>query len=292
MYMSAKNLTIALLQEERSTAVEQNVSRSVARIKEAAEKGAQIICLQEMFDTIYFCHDTKSEYFDLARNGDDPLFDELKSLANELNIVLVVPYFERRAKGVYHNSAVVIDADGRELGKYRKMHIPDDPGFYEKYYFTPGDLGYKVFDTQYGTIGVLICWDQWFPEAARLTAMQGADVLFYPTAIGVLEEEGEEELNQFHTAWHTIQRSHAVANGCFVASVNRVGTENGTRFWGRSFVSGPFGELISEAGDNEEILLAEIDLATIETQRQTWPFFRDRRVDSYKGLTKRFLENN
>lgn len=288
--MSAKKLTIALLQEERSTNVEQNVSRSVSRIKEAAEQGAQIICLQEMFDTIYFCHDTKPDYFNLSRNDNDTLFDELKSLAADLNVVLVIPYFERRSKGIYHNSAVVIDADGRNLGKYRKMHIPDDPGFSEKFYFTPGDLGYKIFETTFGTIGVLICWDQWFPEAARLTAMRGADILFYPTAIGVLEEEGDVELKQFHSAWQTIQRSHAVANGCFVASVNRVGTENGTRFWGKSFISGPFGEILSEAGDDEEILITTIEPESIENQRQTWPFFRDRRVDSYEGLTRRYLD--
>lgn len=290
IYMSAKSLTIALLQQENSTDVEQNVSRTFSSIREAVQSGANVICLQEMFDTIYFCHDSRAEYFSMARGDGDRLFKDMKELAAELEVVLIVPYFEKRAAGIYHNSAVVIDADGTQLGKYRKMHIPDDPGFEEKYYFTPGDLGYRVFETRYGTIGVLICWDQWFPEAARLTAMQGADILFYPTAIGVLEEEGEEELKQFHSAWQTIQRSHAVANGCFVASVNRAGTENGTRFWGKSFVAGPFGEILSEAGSEEEILLTTINLADIEPQRQTWPFFRDRRVDSYEGLVKRFLD--
>ena len=213
----------------------------------------------------------------------------MEELAKELDVVLIVPYFERRVQGIYHNSAIVIDADGTNLGKYRKMHIPDDPGYYEKFYFTPGDLGFKSFKTKFGTIGVLICWDQWYPEAARLTAMKGAEILFYPTAIGILSNESEQEKMRHRDAWQTIQRSHSVANGCFVASVNRVGEENGTKFWGHSFVSAPFGEVIAQASDNEEILYADVDLSKIDKQRRMWPFFRDRRIDEFDDLAKRFL---
>ncbi len=256
-------------------------------IRKAAMAGANVICLQELFNTDYFCATVDQAHFDLAESIPGPATERLSKLAQEHSIVLLAPMFERATPGVYFNSMVVIDADGALLGTYRKMHIPEDPGFHEKYYFTPGDLGYKVFNTAYGKIGTLICWDQWFPEAARLTALKGADLLVYPTAIGTLHTESEEEKSQFKDAWKTIQRSHAIANGCYVASVNRVGTENASRFWGGSFIAGPFGDILAEGGENEEIITAQIDPSTIEPQRQTWPFFRDRRVDSYKAITKR-----
>jgi N-carbamoylputrescine amidase len=215
---------------------------------------------------------------------------ELSKLAEELSIVIIASLFEKRTDGIYHNSAVVFDADGQNLGIYRKSHIPDDLGFYEKYYFTPGDTGYKVFKTKFGVLGVLICWDQWYPEAARLCALKGAQILFYPTAIGTLPFENEELKNEYMQAWETIQRSHAVSNGCFVASVNRVGTEDNITFWGGSFVCGPFGKYIARAGSQEEILIADCDLSLIDQQRRTWPFLRDRRIDTYDGITKRYLD--
>tara|TARA_R100000963_G_C4640805_1_gene104445 strand:- start:1363 stop:2160 length:798 start_codon:yes stop_codon:yes gene_type:complete len=258
-------------------------------IREAAEQGAQIICLQELFNTLYFCVDYNDDYFDWAEPIDGELVISLSDLAKELEVVIVAPFFEKRAKGIYHNSLVVIDVDGQVLGNYRKTHIPDDPGFYEKYYFTPGDeeTGFKVFDTKFGKIGTLICWDQWYPEAARITALKGADILFYPTAIGTLPTEGKKEKKEYQDAWETIQRSHAIANGCFVASVNRVGKESGSKFWGGSFVAGPFGQVLNKAGSKEEILVTEIDLSEIEQQRKTWPFFRDRRIELYKPILKR-----
>ncbi|TNE70680.1 carbon-nitrogen hydrolase [bacterium] len=268
---------------------EKNLQNHLQKIREAAQKGAQIICLQEMFNTIYFCHVEDEAYFEWAQAIPGPISNAMSDLAKELGVVLIVPYFEKRAPGIYHNTAAVIDADGTYLGKYRKMHIPDDPGFYEKFYFTPGDIGFKIFETKFATIGVLICWDQWYPEAARLTAMHGAEILFYPTAIGTLEHESEQEKVRFRDAWQTIQRSHSIANGCYVASVNRIGVENGTKFWGHSFVSAPFGEVIAQAGDQEEILVAEVDIAKMDAQRRIWPFFRDRRIDEFGDLTKRYL---
>lgn len=280
---------LALIQLANSADVHTNTERTVAHIKKAAAEGAQVICLQEMFNTLYFCVDYDERNFDLAEPADGPTLKRMQALAAELGIVLIVPFFERRAAGVYHNSAAVFDVDGRQVGFYRKMHIPDDPGFSEKYYFTPGDLGFHVAETRFGKIGVLICWDQWFPEAARITAMMGADILVYPTAIGVLAEESKQQKQEFRDAWEIIQRSHAIANGCYVAAVNRVGTESGTTFWGHSFVSGPFGQLLAVAGEEEEILYAEINPRTIEAQRRTWPFLRDRRIDAYDEISERML---
>ncbi len=281
---------IALIQKSCSEKPDENIADTITSVKEAARQGAQIICLQELFNTIYFCRETDRKYFAWAEDSEGSLVKKMMKIAAENEAVITVPFFEKHAPGLYFNSMIVIDADGSVAGKYRKMHIPDDPGFYEKYYFTPGDLGYKVFQTRYGKIGTLICWDQWFPEAARLTAMMGADILIYPTAIGTLPDESDTEKAEFLDAWQTIQRSHAISNGCFVASINRVGTENGTRFWGRSFVAGPFGQVISEGGEDEEIVTANCDFSQIEEQRQIWPFFRDRRIDTYQPLVKRFLK--
>lgn len=287
--MNEQLVTLGLIQTQCSDNPKDNLYRQMGLVRDAAAKGAQIICLQELFNTPYFCVEYKEEYFDWAESLDGTIVSSLADLAKELEVVIVAPFFEKRAKGLYHNSLVVIDADGSVLGSYRKMHIPDDPGFYEKYYFTPGDEdeGFKVFKTQFGTIGTLICWDQWFPEAARITALKGADILFYPTAIGTLASEGKKEQKAYHDAWETIQRSHAIANGCYVASVNRVGKESGSKFWGGSFVAGPFGEVLAKAGDKEEILLSEVDLNAIDKQRKTWPFFRDRRIDAYRPIIKR-----
>lgn len=287
--MSEQKISIGLIQTTCSDNPKDNLFRQMGLIRDAAEQGAQIICLQELFNTQYFCVEYKEEYFDWAQPLDGELVQSLSELAKELKVVIVAPFFEKRAKGIYHNSLVVIDADGTILGNYRKMHIPDDPGFYEKYYFTPGDedSGFQVFETRFGKIGTLICWDQWFPEAARITALKGADILFYPTAIGTLATEGKKELKKYADAWETIQRSHAIANGCFVASVNRVGKESGSKFWGHSFVAGPFGEILAKAGSKEEIVVTEVDLRQVELQRQEWPFFRDRRIDVYQPILKR-----
>lgn len=270
----------------------ENISGSVELIRKAAENGANIVCLQELFSTLYFCNTHDENNFDWAEPIDGSLVERLSELAKELGIVLIAPFFEKRAKGVYHNSLVVIDADGLVLGNYRKMHIPDDPGFHEKYYFTPGDKesGFKVFDTRFGKIGALICWDQWYPEAARIMALKGAEIIFYPTAIGTLRRESRKQKKTFKDAWITMQRSHAIANGCFVVAVNRIGKENGTKFWGNSFVAGPFGEIIKQGGEKEEIIIAEIDLASIESQRREWLFFRDRRVDMYGDILKRLVD--
>ena len=287
--MNKEIVTIGLIQTDCSKDPKDNLYTQMSLIREAAEKGAQIVCLQELFNTLYFCVEYNEDYFDWAEPLDGELVQSLSDLAKELNIVIIAPFFEKRAKGVYHNSLIVIDADGSIAGSYRKMHIPDDPGFYEKYYFTPGDkeTGFKVFDTRYGKIGTLICWDQWYPEAARITALKGADIIFYPTAIGTLSSEGRKEKKEFQDAWETIQRSHAIANGCYIASVNRVGKESGSRFWGGSFVAGPFGQVLNKAGNKVEVLITEIDLSAIEKQRKSWPFFRDRRIDLYKPLLKR-----
>jgi N-carbamoylputrescine amidase len=267
----------------------QNCDKAESLIREAAQKGARCVALQELFNTTYFCREINQEFFSWAESIPGPTTDRFSKLAEELGLVILLPIFEKKAPGVYFNSMVVLEKDGSMLGTYRKMHIPDDPGFYEKYYFTPGDLGFKVFDTSAGKIGTLICWDQWFPEAARLTAMAGAELLVYPTAIGTLPEESDTDKQQFMDAWKTIQRSHAIANGCFVASINRVGVEGGSRFWGNSFVCGPFGEMIAQAGEGEEIIITDIDFDSIENHRQIWPFFRDRRVDKFGDITKRYL---
>jgi len=283
----SQNVRLALVQHSFDSDRETTVHKVTGLIRKAAMQGATVICLQELFNTNYFCSSVKQENFDLAEQIPGPTTEKLSKLASELSVVLLVPLFEKETAGLYYNSIAVIDADGSLLGKYRKMHIPEDPGFHEKYYFTPGDLGYRVFDTEYCKIGTLICWDQWFPEAARLTALKGAELLVYPTAIGTLHTERETEKEEFKDAWKIIQRSHAIANGCYVASVNRVGSEEAALFWGGSFVVGPFGEILSDGGEEEGIISAEIDLSALEPQRQTWPFFRDRRVDSYEGITKR-----
>ncbi len=286
-----KSFTIGLTQFAASENVAANLDAAERQVREAAAVGANVICLQEMVSTLYFCRSEDPANFALAESIPGATTDRFAAVAKELGVVLVLPLFEKRATGLYHNTAAVIDADGRYLGKYRKMHIPEDPGFHEKFYFTPGDLGYRVWETAFGKIGVLICWDQWYPEAARLTAMQGANVLFYPTAIGWLPEEKPTLGAAQHTAWETVQRGHAVANGSYVAAANRIGREGETEFWGQSFIANPYGEVVGRASESEEeILTAEIDLEKLEEFRQIWPFFRDRRIDSYEGVTQRWLD--
>jgi len=276
------------IQNSCSSNIDENIDKAELLIRKAAADGADVVALQELFHTTYFCREIDQKYFIWADPIPGPITERFSSLAAELKIVLLLPMFEKKAPGVYFNTMVVIENDGSILGIYRKMHIPDDPGFYEKYYFAPGDLGFRVFDTSAGKIGTLICWDQWFPEAARLAALDGAEILVYPTAIGTLPEESDVDKKDFMDAWLTIQRSHAIANGCFVAGINRVGVESGTKFWGNSFVAGPFGQILAQAGESEEILNVDLDLKSIEKQRQTWPFFRDRRIDSYQDILKRF----
>jgi len=271
----------------------QNLEKAIAGIKEAAGNGAQIICLQELFTSLYFCDVEDYENFQLAEPVPGPSTERLGKLASELNVVIIASLFEKRAQGLYHNTTAVIDADGSYLGKYRKMHIPDDPAYYEKFYFTPGDLVYKVFKTKYAMIGFLICWDQCYPEAARITSLMGAEILFYPTAIGWATSQSEETNSEQYNAWQTIQRSHAVANGVHVVSVNRVGTEqNGAmKFWGGSFIANPFGKVLYNAShENEETPVFEIDLSKTDQYRTHWPFMRDRRIDSYQPITERFID--
>ena len=274
-----------------------NLDRAVARVREARRAGADVVCLPELFRSQYFCQREDASLFDLAEPVPGPTTEALGRAAKETGAVVVAPIFERRAPGLYHNSAAIIDADGEVRGLYRKMHIPDDPAFYEKFYFTPGDLGFRAFDTQAGRIGTLICWDQWYPEGARLTALQGAVVLFYPTAIGWHPHEKEAFGAGQRDAWRTIQRSHAIANGVYVAAVNRVGHERplpdgaGLEFWGTSFLADPFGVVVAEAStDKEEIVVGEVDLARLEDVRRNWPFLRDRRIDAYAGIDKRYLD--
>jgi N-carbamoylputrescine amidase len=286
--------TLGLVQMHCTADPQTNLNTAVERIREAAGRGAQIICLQELFRSPYFCQRQDPSVFDLAEPIPGPSTERLSAVARETGSVVVGSLFERRAAGVYHNTAVVHDADGALLGLYRKMHIPDDPLYYEKYYFTPGDLGFRTFDTRFGRIGVLVCWDQWFPEGARLTALQGADVLLYPTAIGWHPKEKAEFGVAQHQAWELIQRSHALANGVFVGAVNRVGHEGpagaGLEFWGASFVSDPFGQVLRRAAhDREETLVVSCDRRRIEDVRRNWPFLRDRRIDAYGDLTRRFL---
>lgn len=285
-----KNVSFALIQLSCDEDQSKNAVKTFSAIREAASKGAQVICLQELFQSVYFCYEENPSFFDLAESIPGPLTTQLGELAKELGVVIVASMFEKRAAGIFHNTTAVLDADGRYLGKYRKMHIPDDPGYYEKYYFTPGDLGYLVFDTHFAKIGVLICWDQWYPEAARLTALKGAEVLVFPTAIGWDLAEKNNEINrEQYQAWQTIQRSHSVANGIPVVSVNRVGVEHGQQFWGGSFVSNAFGRVIFQAShDQEEVAIVAVDVDSSEYYRKTWPFFRDRRIDSYGDITKRF----
>ncbi|WP_293447674.1 carbon-nitrogen hydrolase [Persephonella sp.] len=295
-----RKVSLGLIQLLASEKPEENFEKTLSAIEDASRSGAQIICTQELFKTRYFCQVENWDYFSLAEpiNEKSKTIKELSKIARGKKVVIIASLFEKRAEGMYHNTVAVIDTDGKFLGKYRKMHIPDDPHFYEKFYFTPGDLGYKVFKTKYADIGTLICWDQWFPEAARLTAMKGAQIIFYPTAIGWLPEEKEEFGESQYNAWETVQRGHAVANGCFVACVNRVGFEpspdgnGGIEFWGQSFVCDPYGQIVKKASaDKEEILITEIDLSMVDQTRIVWPFFRDRRNDSYQDITKRWLED-
>ena len=298
MNPSRNKFTLGLIQLKCEAEPARNLERSVERIQEAARRGADIICLPELFLSHYFCQRVDPALFDLAEPIPGPTTERLGPLARSLGKVIVASIFERRAPGINHNTAVVLDADGSTLGTYRKMHIPEDPLFYEKYYFTPGsaDPGFRTFDTRFGRIGILICWDQWFPEAARLTALQGAQVLIYPTAIGWHPREKAEFGVQQHSAWETIQRSHAIANGVYVAAINRTGHEGprdaGLDFWGASFVSDPFGVVLAKGShDQEEIVLAECDPARIEDVRRNWPFLRDRRIDAYGNICKRWGES-
>ena len=287
-----RNVKVGLVQMSCTADVEANVEKAIAKTREAAAQGAQIVCLQELFKSLYFCDVEDHANFNLGEAIPGPTTDLLGALAKELGIVIIASLFEKRAPGLYHNTTAVLDADGSYLGKYRKMHIPDDPGYYEKFYFTPGDLGYKVFQTKFGKLGVLICWDQWYPEAARITSLMGAEILFYPTAIGWDTNEQDPAINQEqYNAWQTIQRSHSVANGVYVVSVNRVGREADQQFWGGSFVSNPFGSLMYLAShDHEELKVIELDLDKTEYCRTTWPYLRDRRIDSYQPITKRLID--
>ena len=289
--------TVALLQMSMGPDPEANLRKGAAMAREAAAKGADVACLPELFRSRYFCQREDSVFFDMAEKIPGPTTDELSRAARDAGIVVVVPVFERRAPGIYHNSLAVIDADGTIAGIYRKMHIPDDPSYYEKFYFTPGDLGFRAFDTKAGRIGALICWDQWYPEGARLTTLAGAAILFYPTAIGWHPHEKDEYGSRQLDAWRTVQRGHAIANGVYVAAVNRVGHEvpdeggAGIQFWGSSFICDPQGVVLAEASVNrEEVILAEVDLALLEDIRRNWPFLRDRRIDAYGGITRRFLD--
>jgi N-carbamoylputrescine amidase len=288
---SKGQVAIGLVQMRAAADPEVNLAKAVKGVKGAARKGAQIVCLQELFRSRYFPQSEDAKKFELAEPIPGPTTDILGRVAREKKVVIIASVFERRSAGVYHNTAVVIDADGSVLGRYRKMHIPDDPSYYEKFYFTPGDLGFTSFHTRYAKVGVLICWDQWFPEAARLTALSGAEILFYPTAIGWLPNEPRSVAQAQKSAWELIQRGHAVANGVYVAVVNRVGREGKLRFWGNSFVASPFGEIVVSAGaEREDILVARCNLQKIDETRQNWPFLRDRRIDAYAGLTARILD--
>jgi len=273
---------------------EENLVRAMERVREAAKQGAQVICLPELFRSPYFCQTEDHEQFKLAEPIPGPGTERLGRLAKELGVVLIASLFEKRAEGLYHNTTAVLDADGSYLGKYRKMHIPDDPNYYEKFYFTPGDLGYQTWETAFTRAGVLICWDQWYPEAARLTVLRGAQILFYPTAIGWLVPEKTEYGAAQQASWETIQRSHAIANGVFVAAVNRVGLEpgpnQGIEFWGGSFVAAPNGQILAKAGAGEEILVVPVDMRQVDFARTHWPFLRDRRIDSYGDITRRYLD--
>ena len=290
---------IGLVQMAMSADPDRNLRQAVAKVAEAARAGATLVCLPELFRTRYFAQREDAALFDLAEPVPGPSTEALGHAAKQAGVVVIAPVFERRAPGLYHNTAAVIDADGRLVGLYRKMHIPDDPAYYEKFYFTPGDLGFRVFDTRVGRIGTLVCWDQWYPEAARLTALQGAHILLYPTAIGWHPKEkaahGAEQLD----AWRTIQRSHAIANGLYVAAVNRVGHErpdrasDGIEFWGSSFIADPFGTVVAQApADREAVVLGEVNVARIEEIRRGWPFLRDRRIDAYAGMAARFLDQS
>jgi N-carbamoylputrescine amidase len=286
---------VGLVQMSCTASKEENLRKAIEKTREAAAKGAQMVCLQELFTSLYFCDEENYDNFSLAETIPGPSTDSLGALAKELGVVIIASLFEKRAQGLYHNTTAVLDADGAYLGKYRKMHIPDDPAYYEKFYFTPGDLGYKIFKTKFATIGVLICWDQWYPEAARITALMGAEILFYPTAIGWATAQDEATNTEQYNAWQTIQRSHSVANGLHVVSVNRVGFEQdgAMKFWGGSFVSNPFGSILYQAShDQEEVHVQAIDLKKTDEYRTHWPFLRDRRIDSYQPITQRFIDED
>lgn len=295
--MSKSTYKIAVLQLNLNDVAENNLKKCLSWVREAAKQGAEVISLPELYSSHYFCQSEDTANFALAEPLYSTSFIAFSALAKELGVVIIVPFFEKRMAGIYHNSAYIIDTDGSEAGLYRKMHIPDDPHFYEKFYFTPGDIGFKTFPTQKGKIGTLICWDQWYPEAARLTALQGAEVLFYPTAIGWHPLEKEQYGEKQHGAWMNVMKGHAVANGVYVAAANRIGLEQylpdtaGIQFWGSSFIAGPQGEILAQAShDQEEILIAEVDLELQENVRQNWPFFRDRRIDAFGDITKRAID--
>ena len=284
---------VGLVQKSCQESKESNILKAIEDIRKVAKMGANIICLQEIFSTLYFCDQEDHDNFKLAEPIPGETTERLQELSKELGVVIIASLFEKRAQGLYFNTTAVIDADGKYLGKYRKMHIPDDPGFYEKFYFTPGDSGYKVFETKYGKIGVLICWDQWYPEAARITALMGAEILFYPTAIGWDNSQDKATNIEQYNAWQTIQRSHAIANGVHVVSVNRTGIEGSVQFWGGSFVANPFGSILYQAPHlDEDLKVVEIDLEKTDHYRIHWPFLRDRRIDSYQPITNRYLDND
>ncbi len=286
-----RKVKVGLVQMSCTASSAENIEKVRARIIDLARNGAQIICLQELFLSLYFCDEENYDNFRLAEAIPGPSTEILGKLAKEQNVVIVASLFEKRAEGLYHNTTAVLDADGSYLGKYRKMHIPDDPGYYEKFYFTPGDLGYKVFKTKFATIGVLVCWDQWYPEAARITTLMGAEILIYPTAIGWSVSQNDSTNEEQYNAWQTIQRSHSIANGVYVVSVNRVGKEGGMKFWGGSFVSSPFGKVIYQAShDQETTHVEELDLTQSDRYRSHWPFLRDRRIDSYHPILTRYLD--
>jgi N-carbamoylputrescine amidase len=288
-------VNIGLIQTACSPNPDENLKRTLDAADRAAKQGAQIICTQELFRSQYFCQEEDHKYFKLAEPIPGPSTKAFQKIAKAKGVVIIASLFEKRASGVYHNTAAIIDADGSLLGMYRKMHIPDDPLFYEKFYFTPGDLGFRAWQTRFAKIGVLICWDQWYPEGARLTALQGAEILFFPTAIGWHPGEKEKYGQRQHNAWETVQRGHAIANGCYVAAPNRIGHEklagDGIEFWGQSFVSGTSGEILAKAApDKEETLIVELDLENVDVTRTHWPFLRDRRIDAYGGITKRLID--
>jgi N-carbamoylputrescine amidase len=289
--MERKIVRTGLIQMACEAGKDANIAKAVARIREAAGQGAQIVCLQELFASRYFCFEENYDHFSLAEAVPGPTTHAFQDLALELDIVILVSLFEKRAKGIYHNTLAVIDADGTLLGKYRKNHIPDDPGYYEKFYFTPGDTGYSVFLTKYARIGGLVCWDQWYPEAARITSLMGAEILFFPTAIGWADSQTAEVNRQQYSAWQTLQRSHAIANGIFVVSVNRTGVEESMNFWGGSFVVDPYGEVLFQAShEKEEVHVEDLDLGKIDEVRVHWPFLRDRRIDTYGPILNRYLD--
>ncbi|WP_460762485.1 carbon-nitrogen hydrolase [Niabella terrae] len=285
---------VGVVQMSCSADKSDNLEKAVGKIKEAAAKGAQIVCLQELFTSLYFCDVEDYDNFKLAEPIPGPSTERLSAVARDIQVVIIASLFEKRAEGLYHNTTAVLDADGSYLGKYRKMHIPDDPAYYEKFYFTPGDLGYRIFETRYAKLGVLICWDQWYPEAARITSLMGAEILFYPTAIGWATSQDESTNTEQYQAWQTIQRSHAVANGVHVVSVNRVGfeQEGAMKFWGGSFIANPFGSILYLAShEQEEVHVEELELGKTDQYRTHWPFLRDRRIDSYQPITKRYIDD-